>query len=64
MPIGLLLLIAAFVALAAPMIFAFSLIVDGHYLVAGLLLPLSAWWMPLCWRWIGWLLRGIEHSSL
>jgi hypothetical protein len=64
MPLGLLVLAAAFAALFAPWIFAIVLFLEDRYLPGALLLAVGAVSARFTSRFIGWLLRGIEYSSL
>ena len=64
MPLGLLILLSAFVALVWPLIFGASLLIEGRYLVGALILIASTLWVPFCLRLIRWLLREIEYSAL
>ena len=64
MPLGMLVLAAAFVALLAPWGFAGILFLEGSYFLGAALLLVGAASAPFTVRLIGWLLRGIEYSDL
>ncbi|HEV8543435.1 MAG TPA: hypothetical protein VGR78_13650 [Verrucomicrobiae bacterium] len=57
-------LLAAFAALAWPLVHAASFLIEGRYLVGAAVLIASIVWVSLCLRLIRWLLSGIEYSDL
>jgi hypothetical protein len=64
MPFGALCLLAAFASILCPPIYVCTLLIEGHYFFGPALLIGWLFWLRFGFRFLRWLLQGIEWSSL
>jgi hypothetical protein len=63
-PLGVLVLVVALASIVTPPVYVCLLGIEGHYYFASGLLLGWLLWLRFGFRLLGWLLQGIEYSSL